>query len=234
MEHTDFKHQALPRSTSAALVDTLRDAVARGVLPPGTPLRQDQLAAQFRVSHIPVREALRQLVSEGLAVLVPNKGVVVSDLSIAEVTELTDYRCVLERELARWAVPKLTEVDFEQAARILEGLDRTSNLNDILRLNAEFHATIFRRAERPFFLKAVETARVNLARYWRLAWLELGHKAQSQFEHRRILRLCKQHKAKEVGDLIERHIRTSGALIIEYLKRRDDERVKHARRQSPL
>lgn len=223
MEDFDLKGYPEPRAARAVLVEALRDAIERGAIPPGTPLRQDQLAAQFKVSHIPVREALQELVSEGLGVLVHNKGVVVSQLSVEEAAELTEYRCLLEVQLSHWAVPRLSKLDFERARQVLDELDRTRDIDVMLRLNAEFHAVIYRRAERPFFLKAVENVRVNLGRYWRLAWLELGHKLRSQYEHRRILRLCEQRKAKEVGELIERHIRTTGALIVEYLRRRGAE-----------
>jgi biotin operon repressor len=58
----------------------------------GTPLRQDRIAAQFGVSHILVREALQQLAAEGLAVLIHNRGYVVSELSPEVVWELTEYR----------------------------------------------------------------------------------------------------------------------------------------------
>ena len=214
----------LPRATTVAVAEALRDAIGSGAIPAGAPLRQDRIAAQFDVSHIPVREALKQLVSEGLAVLVHNKGVVVSELSVEEARELTEYRSVLEGQLARWSVHSLTEADFAQAEGILDELDQARNVNDILRLNAEFHTTLYRRAKRPFFLRSVDLARVNLGRYWRLAWMELDHKPRSQNDHRRILRLYREGRVDEAGDLVERHIRTTGTLIVDYLERHAIER----------
>lgn len=207
-----------PRATTAAVAESLREAIGSGAVPAGAALRQDRIAAQFDVSHIPVREALKQLVSEGLAVLVHNKGVVVSELSVEEASELTEYRSLLEGQLVRRAVEHLSESDFARAGHILDELDRAENVNDILRLNAEFHNTLYRRAQRPFFLSSVDRIRVNLGRYWRLAWMELDHKPRSQSEHRRILSLCREGKVDEVGDLVERHIRATGTLIVDYLK----------------
>ena len=70
--------QALAAPTSIARA--LHEAIACGEIKAGTPLRQDCIAAEFGVSHIPVREALKELVSDGLAVFVKNRGVVVSEL----------------------------------------------------------------------------------------------------------------------------------------------------------
>jgi DNA-binding GntR family transcriptional regulator len=207
-----------------AVAKALREAIGSGAVPAGAALRQDQIAAHFDVSHIPVREALKQLVAEGLAVLVHNKGVVVSELSVKEALELTEYRSLLEGQLARWAAGNLNESDFAQAESILVDLDRAQNVNDILRLNAEFHTILYRGAQRPFFLRSVDRVRVNLGRYWRLAWMEFDHKPRSQNEHRCILDLCRDGSVDEVGDLVEHHIRATGTLIVDYLKQQATER----------
>jgi DNA-binding GntR family transcriptional regulator len=101
----------------------------------------------------------------------------------------------------------------------LDQLDGETRIAEILRLNSAFHAAIFRPANRPHFMKSIETTRTNLARYWRLAWEELGHKPQSQRDHRKILALCRKKDAKAVGQEMERHIRETGNLIVSYLRR---------------
>jgi DNA-binding GntR family transcriptional regulator len=203
-----------------SIARSLRDAIIRGEILPSAPLRQDHIAAQFGVSHIPVREALKELVANGLAVFVKNRGVVVSELSADLVWELTEYRCLLEGQMARWAVPVMTKQDLAEAKDILDRLDRATDIAEILTLNTAFHAAIFRPANRPFFLKSIETVRINIARYWRLAWEELGHKPRSQQEHRKILALCRKKDAGAVGREMEDHIRETGSLIVSYLKRK--------------
>ncbi len=208
-----------PRATTVAVAEALRHAIGSGDIPAGTPLRQDQIAAQFYVSHIPVREALKLLVAEGLAVLVHNKGVVVSELSVEEAQELIEYRALLEGQLLRKAVPNLTQIDIARAAGILDELDKAREVKDILRLNAEFHLILYRRANRPFYLRSVDSVRVNLGRYWRLAWQELDHKPRSQDEHRQILKLGRERNAEEAAGAAEHHIRATGKLIVDYLER---------------
>ncbi len=92
--------------------DALRRKIVAGELPEGHQLIQDALAAEFGVSRIPVREALAQLKGEGLVRIVPHKGAVVSELSIAEISELFMLRVLLEPILLKKSIPKLTPADF--------------------------------------------------------------------------------------------------------------------------
>ncbi len=85
--------------------EALRAAISSGELAPGLQLRQDELAARFGTSRIPVREALRQLEAEGFVTFLPNRGAVVSDLSIDEVIELLEIRIALECHALRLAIP---------------------------------------------------------------------------------------------------------------------------------
>src|ERR1700721_881284 len=70
-----------PIGSTEMIGDPLRGAICSGEIAPGAPLKQDEIAAEFSVSHTPVREALKALVSEGLATLHHNRGCFVPDLS---------------------------------------------------------------------------------------------------------------------------------------------------------
>ena len=78
------------------VVDRLRTAIVSGQLQPGQALRQDALAEQYRLSKIPLREALNQLKAEGLVTFINNRGAMVSRLSAAEVDEIYTMRIALE------------------------------------------------------------------------------------------------------------------------------------------
>ena len=94
--------QPISRQTLATMtVDSLRESILRGRYPEGQPLRQDAIAEQLGVSRIPVREALRQLESEGLVTFSPHKGAVVSTLSVGEIEELFELRAIIEADLVR-------------------------------------------------------------------------------------------------------------------------------------
>jgi DNA-binding GntR family transcriptional regulator len=88
---------ALDRTTTAAGAErVLRDTILDGTLAPGTHLREVQLAASLGVSRNTLREALRGLTDQGLVTHHPHRGVVVTDLSAADVADLFRLRLVLE------------------------------------------------------------------------------------------------------------------------------------------
>src|SRR5438552_5197069 len=113
-------HTAIPRqSLTSAVADRLRDQIIRGEIPEGSQLRQNTIAVQYHVSRIPVREALRQLDAEGLITIVPNRGAIVPELSPNDVEELFAIRALLEPEVLKLSIPRLTQSDLAEAEAIL-------------------------------------------------------------------------------------------------------------------
>jgi DNA-binding GntR family transcriptional regulator len=207
------------------IADALRGAICSGEIPPGAPLKQIEIAAEFSVSPTPVREALKALVSEGLATLHHNRGCFVSDLSSAVARELMEFRAALEPRLAGWAIDHLTEANIERARVIMAKIDKTSSPAHRLRLATEFHTVIYIRANRPFFLEQVNRARNNLNRYWRLAWDDRTFPVSTQNEHQKILDLCVSRDRAGLMAFIERHIMTSGEVVLQYLQKIEAEGV---------
>src|SRR5437879_8160696 len=100
----------------AALAE-LQDSILSGELPPGSPLRLEELAARLGMSISPVREAVRRLESLGLAVHVPHRGARVSDLALDDLRDTYEVRLVLEPLAVRRAAGRFTSED-ESAAHV--------------------------------------------------------------------------------------------------------------------
>jgi len=94
---------AVPASLAHGVITSLREAIQSGRLRPGARLVEDRIAADLRVSRVPVREALRTLAVEGLVVLRPRRGAVVAELSEASAREMIEVRATLEGLNARLA-----------------------------------------------------------------------------------------------------------------------------------
>jgi DNA-binding GntR family transcriptional regulator len=216
-----------PIGSTEMIADALRAAICSGDIAPGAPLKQDEIATEFSVSHTPVREALKGLVSEGLATLQHNRGCFVSNLSSTVARELMEFRAVLEPRLAGWAIDRLTERDIEQARFIMAKIDKTSNPAQRLQFATEFHTAIYARANRPFFLEQVSRARNNLNRYWRLAWGDRTFPVSTQNEHQKILDFCLSRDQAGLTAFIERHIMTSGEVVLQYLQRMEADQMAH-------
>ena len=202
-----------PENGPAAILETLRAEIGRGELLPGAALKQEPLAARFGVSHVPVREALNQLVSQGLASARRNSGTFVSALTAAQAIELSEYRGLLEGHLVLLATPNLSRADLAAAAALLDRLDVARRIDDIVDLNAAFHALLYAKANRPLFVAYTDAARLNLGRYLFLTWKEGGNFIRSQSEHRKLLSLCAAGKSEAAAELTRVHLRRTGEFI---------------------
>lgn len=128
---------------------TLRRRLADGTYPPGSRLREEDLAAQLGVSRTPVREALRRLDAEGWLRVVPNQGAFAAEWSIAEIEEIFELRALLESHAAEHAAMapdrralETMEAACEQAEAALPGGDLAA-LEAISDANVRFHRALW-------------------------------------------------------------------------------------------
>jgi DNA-binding GntR family transcriptional regulator len=194
------------QSASSVVADALREAIFRGVLQRGTPLRQDAIAKQFAVSQVTVREAFRLLGEEGVVDIVPRKGAVVSSLSPEDIEEIVELRITLETLLISRAIPRLTQEDYAAARAIVTQLDAALTLEDQLALNLNFHRRLYEKAERPRTLAVLDKLRLALEPYLRLLWSKSTYKANSQADHLELLALCEKKNVNDAIDVLKRHI----------------------------
>ncbi len=117
----------------------LRRAILAGDLAPGQRIRQEEVAERLGASRLPVREALRMLQSEGLTELEPNKGARVTRLDARELDIVYQMRERLEPLALRESVPELTEADIERLADIETRIEASTDVEEFLRLDSEFH-----------------------------------------------------------------------------------------------
>lgn len=136
------------RVTAVELVrDTIRTAILRGDLRDGSRLLQTEIASQLRVSTTPVREAMRELASEGLITLDSHRTGTVRSPSWDEMVEIVDIRRALEAVAIKRAMSQVTDADMEQAAVLADELADEQDLGSWVQKNSEFHS-VFHRATR--------------------------------------------------------------------------------------
>ena len=199
--------QKSPPTTAEKIADALRSAILNGTLQSGQPLRQDDIARDFDVSKIPVREALSRLEVEGLVTIRRNRGAVVTHLSFREVDEIYAMRIALETLALRRAIPAQTSADLAAAERILADIDIEKNLKRWAELNWNFHAALYRPSCMNILLKTVEGLHTNVARFLQVSQLgDLDYLAKSQNEHYRLLDSCRRKDVEEACVQLQRHL----------------------------
>ena len=152
---------------------SLRAAILNGVYPPGTMLRQEELAIALGVSRNPLREILPRLESEGLVILHPRRGYEVVGLNEEEIYDLFSLRVLLETDLVRRSAMRKRQIDEQ---RVLSALDEMAHIpvrpekEALLRwfdLNLDFHDALLIPAGYPHHLKALQHPRGTLEAYIR-------------------------------------------------------------------
>lgn len=218
-------NSAIPRqSLTSAVAEKIRDQIIRGEIQEGAQLRQDAIANQFRVSRIPVREALRQLDAEGLIAIVPNRGAIVPALSPEDIEELFTIRALLEPEVLKLSIPRLTEDDFSEATAVLgqyvNELRRDDHVSSWGRLNWQFHSILYSRANQPRFMAIIRNVNNSGERYTRLQlYLTHGMKRANE-EHHQLLELCHQRDVRGACQLLRQHIRHAGESLRKALEQK--------------
>jgi DNA-binding GntR family transcriptional regulator len=179
MLNIDLPRDGSRRTAHELVRDTLRRAILRGTLPGGLRLVQAEIAAQLEVSTTPVREALRDLATEGLIRLDAHRGAIVRELDYSEVEEIYDLRKLLEPEALRRAAENITEEELEHAASLQAQMDGVTDAGVWADLNREFHATLVRAARAPRLINILQNLRDSAAPY-------VGLSLQASEEKRRL------------------------------------------------
>lgn len=132
--------------------------IQRGQLKPGDYLREQAIAEALGVSRTPVREALRRLESDGLVISEPRFGMVIRDLSYAEVIELYQIREVLERTAAQMSARVITEVELQELEVIQSRMEKVRHdAREMALINHTFHVAILNSAKNRYLWKALES-----------------------------------------------------------------------------
>jgi DNA-binding GntR family transcriptional regulator len=197
------------RTLSAAIVEQLRSDILDGTYAAGDQLRQDALAASFQVSRIPVREALFQLEAEGLVLIEPHKGAIVSAFSLEEIDDVFDLRVLLEPRMLAQSVPRLTAHDFAEVSKLdaeFAGAIAAQDVAQWGQLNARYHLALYRHARQPRTLAIVTSLLQTSDRFTRLQMNRAPALARAESEHRKLLRLCQEGKVAQACDYLVAHI----------------------------
>ena len=193
----------------ARVADELRSAILHGDHPPGTRLRQGELAAQFGASRVPVREALRILESEGLITMVANTGAWIARLSLGECVELYQVRERVEPLLLRYSMPLLREDQIDRLAGLVEEMERARDVEQFLELDRDFHLGSYAGAQTSFLGPTVERL-WNTTQHYRRAFtrlLDLDGNRVLHDEHHMLVTAIREQDCEEAERVLLGHIR---------------------------
>jgi len=210
------RHQTLREK----ILETIREAILKGDLKPGEKVAEPELAERFGISRTPIREAFRQLESEGYLTVIPRKGAVVAALSERDVQEFYAIKSILEGYAAELAAKNLSDKDLAKLEAINDKLREIAEEGDVkafYRVHNEFHETFLKAADNSKLYELIQQLGMKFSRL-RMASLSVsGRMAISVAEHDKLLDAFRRHDAKSAENLVKKTAAIGGKVLLESL-----------------
>jgi DNA-binding GntR family transcriptional regulator len=191
----------------------LEDLIVSGALPPGAGLDEGQLAARFRMSRTPVREALKALIATGLLEMRGRQGVTVATISIPMLLEMFEMMAALEGLCAKLAARRATQAQKLALRAIHERLIAalaTGEPETFYAVNREFHEVLYDSAHTQFLAVQTRALRKRVAAYRRHVTFQPGRMAATIGEHARILDAIEAADAEAAFKATSDHVNLLG------------------------
>ncbi|MFE8698530.1 GntR family transcriptional regulator [Cytobacillus sp. FJAT-53684] len=193
----------------------IKTAILARKLAPGKQLIENNISTTLKVSRTPIRNALRNLASEGLVDIIPNKGAFVTSPTLDEITQAYELRGKLEFIAARASMEYLTNDDFDTIKEIIEREKLAlsdKNVEAFVKINKDFHVAITKKCNNKFLNEFIERLIIQTNIYLILYdefFNSIKLDAYSPNEHDHILSLMEQKRETELKIALENHFKHS-------------------------
>ena len=196
--------------------NTLREAILKGELKPGERLMELQLASKLGVSRTPIREAIRMLEQEGLAVTVPRRGAEVAKMTEKDMQDVLQVREALDELAASIACECITQEELEQLEQAMYDFEEavhTQNIKRIADTDMVFHDLIYQATRNPKLVMILNNLREQMYRY-RVEYLkdEKNYPVLLK-EHREIFQGFVERNKELVTDSMRRHVENQAVAV---------------------
>ncbi len=166
----------------------LEELISTLQLPPGTVLSELTLAQRLNIGRTPIREALQRLARDGLVVVLPRRGVLVSEINLRTQLRLLETRRVLERLMAELAAERASDEECESFAKVADGMREAAQRSDgieFMRLDRKLNLMISEASRNEFASRSMGLMHALSRRFWyqhykRVADLPLAAKLHSE------------------------------------------------------
>ena len=202
-----------------SLYEQFKQDIRDNKLPVEVALKQEELAAQYGVSRIPIRDVLQKLKNEGWLVQSGKCGVMIASLSAQEAEDLSLMRQYLEPLILAYALPNLTNNILGQAEDLLVALDNKNlSVSECGELNWQFHACLYQAANRSTLFNTIVNLHQQCSRYIGFHNTQLNYNTTSQDEHYQLLDALKNKQSKLAQTILKQHVAQASCQLVEYLQ----------------
>lgn len=200
---------------TSRVTDAMRDLIVSGELLPGQQIRQEQMAARFGVSRLPIREALTQLVADGLATYEFNLGYSVARLSRSEFDQVYLIRRLLEGQVIATLEPA-DDTLLHRLRELNDGIAQAAdeeNLSAARVLNRDFHFAFFDLSPLTVVVAEVKRIWARAMPYHSISLLDPAGRARIIAEHISMIEALASHDLGALAELMDQHREGSGIQV---------------------
>ena len=211
----------MTKSLREKVYQKIRDDITYGKVNPGERLVENKLCEEFKASRSPIREAMRQLESEGLIEFERNKGITVSKLSIKQVDEIYDLRGLLESYATRLNAARATNKDVAFLIDLNKKLRMAAKAYDLkswLSNNTLFHNFVSGHSGNSNLSQMLDNLKRRVYRYQYMIVRIPGHFESYLRHHEGIIRGYEKKDGKMAERYMKLHLEKIKKVLIEYLK----------------
>ena len=205
--------------------NTLREAILRGDLKPGERLMELQLAAKLGVSRTPIREAIRMLEQEGLAVTVPRRGAEVARMTLKDMEDVLEIREALDELAVQLACKKISSEQLEQLRKVKEDFELNTRSNDVKKIaesDVKFHDIIYEATDNPKLVSMLSNLREQVYRY-RVEYLKDTDSYPILIrEHEAILEGLQSRDCQKAAKAMQEHVENQAAAVKAGIEQQDE------------
>lgn len=196
--------------------NTLREAILKGELKPGERLMELKLADKMGVSRTPIREAIRMLEQEGLAVTVPRRGAEVAKMTEKDMKDVLEIRTALDELAVELACDCIDQAGLENlyaAQETFEEAIRTTDVKKIAQADVDFHNAIYKATGNEKLMTLLSNLREQMYRY-RVEYLKDDSSYPTLIEeHKQLIRGIKNKEKELVHTVMKRHVSNQAAAV---------------------
>ncbi|HWU57857.1 MAG TPA: GntR family transcriptional regulator [Microbacteriaceae bacterium] len=211
MPHTESSLTTLTKNLSLreTVMRALRAAIISGEMEPGAVYSAPSLGARFGVSATPVREAMLDLVKEGLVTSLPNKGFRVTEVSDADLDDITQLRLLIEPPTVRAVVPRIPTEDLPELRRMAQDIVDGADNGDLISYTEAdrlFHIRILEYSGNRRLVEMISELRSHTRLLGLAPLVERGALRDSSLEHLTLVDLIEARDEAGAEALMRQHI----------------------------
>ena len=204
--------------------NTLREAILKGELKPGERLMELQLAAKLGVSRTPIREAIRMLEQEGLAVTIPRKGAEVAKMTEKDMEDVLQIRDALDELAASIACEQMTKEQLDTLTETMHEFEESTKSKDLKKIAAadvQFHDIIYQATGNPKLVNMLNNLREQMYRY-RVEYLKDERNYPTLMrEHSEIVEGLMTKDKGRVTEAMHKHVKNQVVAVKEMIREQE-------------